>query len=33
MGHVALATPILEVACHPAANTWYCLPVYKIWRL
>jgi len=23
----------LGVPCHPKANTWYGLPVYKMWRL
>jgi len=34
MGYVTLTTPIiLGVVCHSKANTWYSLPVCKIWRL
>ena len=33
MRHVSKATVSLRVICHPFGQTWYSLPLYKVWEL
>jgi len=33
MGHVSKTTPLLGVICHPFGQTWYSIPLSKVWEL